>query len=97
MAAENRKAAYDMVARPHVMDVGSDLLDDAGGLMPKDGWGRGGVMPVDIVEIGMAHADGGGADQHLARLWIVDLHLLDGQRCVRFAEQRGFHLDTPMT
>jgi hypothetical protein len=78
MAAEYRQATYDMVAWFHVMNIRPDLFDDASCLMSEDGGGRGGIMPVDIVKIGMANADGGSADQHLARTRVVDLHLFDG-------------------
>ena len=84
-----------MVARLHIMNVGSDLFDDPGSFMSEDGRCRRGVEPVDVMKVGMTHPDRRGSYKNLARTRIVDLHLLYGQRCMRFAEQSGFHENSP--
>jgi hypothetical protein len=43
------------------------------------------------MQIGVAQAGKGGADQHLARTRLVDAHLFDGQRLVHLVQNGGFH------
>ena len=69
-----------MVARLDVGDIGADLFDDAGGLVAEDGRataeGRA-PLAVDEVEVGVADAAGRGADEHLGRLRVADLNVVD--------------------
>ncbi len=85
-----------MIAGLDGRHLGADRLDDTGALMaqhdrpverePSDA--------VDDMQIAMAHAGRGGAHQDLARPWLIDLDLLDRQRCMHFAKygSSGFHL-----
>jgi hypothetical protein len=41
----------------------------------------------------MAEAGGGGADQHLVRAGLVDLHVFDLKRRADLAQDCGFHFD----
>lgn len=68
-----------MVAGLERGDVGSDLFDDAGRLMPQDA--RVGRRHVALIVVEIAVADAGrlNFDQHLVAFWPVDFHFLDRQ------------------
>ena len=80
-----------MVADAHGGDIRAYGFDDARSLMSEHEGLVGGVAPeaVDDVQIGMANAGRGGADEHFPPPWLVDVHLLDGQGLVHFAEHGG--------
>ena len=74
-------------------DVGPDLLDDPRSLVAEDRRRvAGGVGAGGGVEVGVADAAGGEADQDLARLRLGELDLLDGERLAELLEDRGAHL-----
>ena len=91
VAAEHRQAGDHVVARLHVGDVAADGLDDARGLVAEHG--RRGPRPLALheVEVAVAQARRGGADQDFARTRVVDLDVLDGQRLVGGVVDGGFH------
>ena len=90
-ATEDGQARYDVVAGPDVVDLLSNLLHDAGGLVAQDGRGDGGVQPFHVVKVAVADTASGGADYHLPRHWPVHVHLFDGQGSVDGMEHSGFH------
>ena len=73
------------------MHFGADLLDDARGLMTKHDRHRIAIKPLDEVQVGMADPCGRSADQHLVRLGLVDLDVLDLERLADLAQHGGFH------
>ena len=77
-----------MVARLQIGDGLADLLDDAGGLVTENR-GRGmRIQSLDEMQIAVAHAGRGGADEDLVILRIIDVDLLDGQRLIGTMEIR---------
>jgi hypothetical protein len=84
-----------MVARLHIVHVGADLLDDAGGLVAEHGGQRMWVQPFDKMQVGMAEACDCGADQHLARARIGQAHVLDHHGLVDFVQDSGLHRSLP--
>ncbi|MDT4889505.1 hypothetical protein FQZ97_1262070 [compost metagenome] len=48
-------------------------------------------MSINEVQIGVAHADGDGAYQHLARTGLADRHIFDAQRGADLVEYSCFH------
>src|SRR5207248_9367435 len=65
--------------------------DDGRAVMDEDDRDRRRVEPFDEMQIAEAEPGKGGAQQHLAALRLVDGHVLDGQRLVRFMQDGGFH------
>ena len=61
----------------HRAHLRADLLDDAGALVAQHRRQRIGIGALDEVQVGVADAGGGGADQHLVRPGLADLHVLD--------------------
>src|SRR5438067_7377307 len=59
--------------------------------MAEDDRGRGGVKPLDEMQIAVAQPGKGGAQQHLARAGLVDRNFFDCQRLVRRVQDGGFH------
>ena len=74
-------------------DVGADLLDHAGALVPEHGRRvAGGVGAGGGVEVGVADAAGGESDQDLAGARLGQLDLLHAERLAELLEHRGAHL-----
>ncbi len=95
-ATEHGQARDDVVARLHIGDVGADLLDDAGGLVPKHRGQRVRIKAFHEVQIGMAEAGDRRADQDLARARLRQADVLDDQRLVDFIEDGGLHRALPI-
>ena len=92
-AAEAGQAGDHVIADPHRRDIGTHRLDDAGAFVAKHERTIQREAPIAVhdVQVAVTHAGGDGAHQHLAAPRLVDLHLLDGQRCVHLAEDGGGH------
>jgi hypothetical protein len=90
-AAEHGQAGDDVVALLDVVHLRADLLDDAGRLVAQHDGQRMRVKPLDEVQVGMAEARVGGAQEHLARGRLVDRHVLDDERLVHFVQDCGLH------
>ena len=93
-AAEAGQAGDDVIADAHGGDVLAHRLDDAGAFMAEQEGAveREAAVAVDHVQIAVADAGGDRAHQDLAAPRLVDVHLLDRQRFVHLAEDRGCHL-----
>ena len=92
LAAEHRQAGDDVVAGLDVGDVFAYRFDHRRALMPEHGRGRVGIQPFHEMQVGVAKAGIGGAQQHFAPLRLFDLHILDGQRLMRCVKDRCFHV-----
>ena len=89
-----RNERNDMIARLHAGHAGSDLEDDARGLMAHQS-GEAGVevpMPLDRVHVRVTEACGFYLDQDLAVLRRRDIDHLDLQRGSEFECHRGLAL-----
>ena len=91
-AAEDREAADHVIAGPEPGDVGADLLDDAGGLVTQHDGHRLGDSAVDVMQVGMAEAAGGGADADLVRAGIAQGDVADDDGLAHLLEDGGFHV-----
>ena len=80
-----------MIAGLHVIDVGADLLDDAGRLVAKHRRQRMRIEPFHEVQVGVAKAGDGGANQDLTRARIRQADVFDDQRLVDFMQDGGLH------
>src|SRR5436305_13064473 len=80
-----------MVARLHIRHLVADGFDHAGGFVTEDAWRGIHVLALCEMEIAVAHACGGRADQHLMRSGLVDLDVLDLQIARDRAEHGCLH------
>ena len=80
-----------MVTGLQIGDVAADLLDDACRLVTQHCRNREGVLAFHEVQVAVAQACHGSADQHFARTGILNLDILDRQGLVRGMEYGGFH------
>ena len=89
--AEPRQARHHVIARLHRRHVGAHRLDDTGALVAQHDRTveREAALPIDDVQVAVAHARGRGADQHLTAPRLVDLDGLDRERLVHLAENGG--------
>ena len=80
-----------MIARLDRRHLGADRFDDPRTLMAENDRPveREPTLPVDDVQIAVAHPGRRGADQHLAAPWLVDIDRFDRQRLVHLAKDRG--------
>ena len=90
MAAESGEAGDDMVADLHRPDLGADRFHYARRLVAGDAGEGVGVGALDEMQIRMAQAAGGGADEDFARAGGVEVRLPDGERGAGGAEEGGF-------
>ena len=75
------------------VDARADRLDDAGALVAEHRRRvPGGIDTRRRVQVGVADAAGDEAHQHLARLRLGQLELLDLERCSELLEDRGANL-----
>jgi hypothetical protein len=65
--------------------------------MAEDGGQRMLVGAVDEMQVGMADAGGGGADQHLTRPGQADMDILDAQRLAYGTQDGGLHRRSPVS
>ena len=89
LAALGGEEGDDMVPGRHERHVRADPLDDPGALVAEDArrvTGR--VRPGRRVEIGVADAARGEPDEHLARLRLGEVELLDDERLAELLEHR---------
>ena len=92
LAALRREQRDHVVADGERGDVGPDLLDDPGSLVAEDRRRvSGGVGAGGGVEVGVADAAGGEADQDLSRPRLGELDLLDDERLAELLEDRRAH------
>src|SRR5439155_11066 len=92
VAAEDREARDDVVARLELRHVRADRVDDPRRLMPEDGGRRERVEAFDEVEIAVADAARHRAHQYLARDGLGDVDVLDRELFVRPVEDGSFHV-----
>src|SRR5262249_52541818 len=86
------EAEPDAVARPHVLDPGSDLLHDACALVAEHhGPAAVAERAVGEVEVGAADARSGDADEHLAVARRVEIHPRGGDGLAGLADHGGPH------
>ncbi len=92
LAALRREQGHDVIALRDRGDPLADPLDDPGALVAEDG-GRvaGGIDARGRVEVGVADAAGDEPHEHLARLRVLKLELLDHQGLAELLEHRRFH------
>jgi hypothetical protein len=95
VAAIDRRARDNMIARLEPGDLAADRLDDTGRLMAEDRRRLRRQCAMQAMQIAMAHSARHGANQDLARTRLVDLHLFDGERLFECTKNRGFHLCYP--
>ena len=69
-----------LVAGPHAVDPGPDLLDDAGRLVPEHDRHLAAPRPVQGGDVAMADGAGADGDAHLVLLRRIERYLLDGER-----------------
>ena len=80
-----------MIARLQIRDRLADLLDHAGGLMTEDR-GRGKrIVAVHEMQVAVADARRGGAEQNFVVARIVDIDLLDRKRLFGSVKNCCFH------
>ena len=91
VAAEDRQAADDVIARLDVGHFLADLLNDAGGLVAEDGGRREHPQTLDEVQVGVADAAGDGADEYLAAAGLIDVDVVDLEWLAGAVEDGGFH------
>ena len=84
-----------MVAGLDVGNILTDRLDHRGAFMAQYRRGGVGVQPLHEMQVRMAQAGKGGAQQHFSPLGFFDVHVLDGERLVRCVKDRGFHYGFP--
>ncbi|MNM95684.1 hypothetical protein D3C81_1081390 [compost metagenome] len=89
--AVDRQAGHHVVARLDRTHLRAHLLDHAGGLMAQHHRRRVRKHAVDEMEVGMADADGAGANQHLARAGLGDGDVLNTEGLAGTMEYRSFH------
>ena len=92
LAAEHRQAGDDVVAGLYIGDVLADGLDHRGAFVAQDGGSDGWVEPLHEVQVGVAEAGVGGAQQDFAALGFFDLHVLNRQGLVRLVKYRSLHV-----
>ena len=80
-----------MIAGRDAVDVLADLLDDPGALVAEHRRQRPGVDALHGVEVGVADAAGGQADEHLPGSWRGELHVLHDERRAGRPQDRGPH------
>ena len=90
-SAEHGEAGDDAVAGRELRDLRSHRLDVAGGLVAQHGGGGHDVVAVVEVDVGVADAAGGGADDHLLRARFAAVDVLDRERLVGGVEYGGLH------
>ncbi|MGY3362498.1 hypothetical protein ACVWZK_009161 [Bradyrhizobium sp. GM0.4] len=66
-----------MITGLHIGDVGADLLDDTGRLVPEHRGQRMRIKAFHEVQIGVAETCGRGPDQDLARAGLRQADILD--------------------
>src|SRR5262249_16899110 len=95
-AAEHRDAGDDMVARLDVGDVRADGEHHAGGFVAQHARAGARIEAFHVVQVAVADAGKGGADQHLVGRRLVELDLLDAERLVDLVHDGGggFHRAT---
>src|SRR5207237_899730 len=93
-SAEAREAGHHVIAGLDGRHIGADRLDDTGTLVSQDDRPveRKPALAIHHVQIAMAHARRGGANQDLAPPGLVDLDGFDRQRLLDFAKDGGLHL-----
>ena len=92
LAALRREQRHHVVADRDVGDALADRLDDAGALVAEHGRRVAGrVGAGGRVHVGVADAAGDEPDQHLARLGLREVDLLDRQRRPELLEYRSPH------
>ena len=90
-AARQAPEREHVVAGPHGGDAGADLGDDARALVAEDGGERRGHVPRHHVQVRVADAARGHADQHLARARRRELDVADLEPPPDLQEHRGAH------
>ena len=91
-AAAPRIRHDDVVAGRKAAHGAADGVHDAGAFVAVNGGVRAVEIAVAAVQIGLAHAAGHDADDHLVRPRLAQLHGLDGERARPFADDGGFDL-----
>src|SRR5208282_1806547 len=91
IAAEAREAGDDVIARLDRGHLAADRLDNPRNLVAEHDRPveRKSPLPVDDVKIAVTHTGRGGADQHLAAPWLVDVDRFNRQRLVHLAKHSG--------
>lgn len=93
LAALGREERDDVVADDQRRDPGADLLDDAGALVAEHAGGVAGRVGTGRgVEVGVADAAGVQPDEHLARLRLREVDVLDHQRLSELLQHGGANL-----
>ena len=97
-AAEAGKARDHVIARLHRGHVGPDGLHHAGALVPEHERAieRVAPEPVDDVQVAVTDARGHRPHEDLAAPRLVDVDVLDRERGVHLAEDRGLHARGPI-
>src|SRR5712691_9102439 len=92
--AEAGETGHHVIAGTQGGHLRAHRLDDAGALVAEDIWSiqREPPEPIHDVEVAVADAGRGGADEDLAAPRLVDVHRFDRQRLVHLPEDRGLHL-----
>ena len=79
VTAERGQAGDDMIARRDGAHLAADLLNDASGFMTEHDRHLRRIRALDEMQVGVAHAGGGRADQHFMRTRFVDLDFFDSE------------------
>src|ERR1700722_12197849 len=92
VAAINRGAGDDVIARLNGRDLTADSLNDASGLVAENRRGLGRQGAVQNMQIAVADAAGDGANKDLARAGLIDLDVFDCKGLFEGAKNGGFHV-----
>src|SRR5206468_11230490 len=89
VSTEDRQTGDHVIAGLELGHVRADRLDDAGGLVAEDRGRRKRVVPVDEVQVAVAHTARDRAHEYLTSDWLGDLDVLDRERLVGTVEDGG--------
>src|SRR5262249_56750133 len=92
VAAEDREARDDVIARLEFRHVRADRVDDPRRLVAEDGGRRERIEAFDKVQIAVADTTRHCTHQHFARDGLGDVDVLDRELFVRTVEDGSFHV-----
>ena len=90
-AAAGHESQHDMIARPHLDDIGADFFDDACAFVAEYDRLRHRVDLIAHNHVGMAHAGGNDTHQNFIGARLLQLQFLERKGSALLAHYRGSH------